>query len=390
MNRSSARIVTTHCGSLARPAALLDVMRAKTLGEPYDHEAFERAVREAVAASVQEQTAAGLDSVSDGEQGKIGHAVYVGERLAGFEPRGEPAADLSALFRSEMQEFPEYYQQYFEVAMLGGAVAPVKPLTCTGPVAYTGERALRRDLDNLRTAVDALGPAWSGEVFMAAIAPSGVASANEYYNSEEEYLLAVGDALRTEYETIVNEGFILQIDDPFLTEIYSEPTVGLAERRKRAEAYVAAINHAVRNIPESRIRFHTCYGINEGPRVHDIPLQELIDVVLSVRAGGYSLEAANPRHEHEYHLWESTRLPEGKILIPGVITHSTNIVEHPELVAERIVRFAERVGRENVVAGADCGFASQASYRPEIHPSVVWAKFRSLAEGARLATQKLW
>lgn len=390
MNRSSDRIIATHCGSLARPGALLDAMRAKTLGQPYDHEELERAVREAVGASVQEQAAVGLDSVSDGEQSKIGHAVYVGERLSGFKPGGQPGAELRALFRSEIAAFPEYYEQYFGVAMLGGAVAPVQALTCTGPVTYTGEAALRRDLDNLRKAVDALGPDWQGEVFMPAIAPSGVTSDNEYYNSEEEYLFAVGDALRTEYEAIVNEGFLLQIDDPFLTEIYSEPTVPLAARRKRAEAYVAAINHAVRHIPEERIRFHTCYGINEGPRVHDIPLKELIDVVLSVRAAAYSFEAANPRHEHEYHLWESTPLPEGKILIPGVITHSTNIVEHPELIAERIIRFAERVGRENVIAGADCGFASQAAYRPEIHPSVVWAKFRSLTEGARLAPQKLW
>lgn len=389
MKRSSEKIVTTHCGSLARPAPLLDLMRAKALGDPFDDESYDGAVRGAVLAAVRDQAAAGLDSVSDGEQGKIGHAIYIGERLSGFEPRGEAGAALSALFRSEMKEFPEYYNEYFESAMLGGAVAPAAPLTCTGPIAYTGQAALGRDLDNLRAAVQALGTDWTGEAFMPAIAPSG-AGANEYYGSEADYLFAVADALQSEYEAIVEAGFILQIDDPFLTEIYSEPTVPLAERRDRAEAYVAAINHGIRNIPADQIRFHTCYGINQGPRVHDIPLKEIIDLVLRVHAGAYSFEAANPRHEHEYHLWETARLPEGKILIPGVITHSTNIVEHPELIAERVSRFARRVGHENVIAGADCGFASQATYRPEIHPTVVWAKFRALTDGARLATHQLW
>lgn len=364
-------------------------MRSRALGEPYDAEAYQAVVRGAVAACVREQAASGLDSVSDGEQGKVGHATYIGERLAGFEPRENGHSSVSWLFRAEIEEFPEYYQEYFEVAMLGGAVAPVAGLTCTGPVSYRGFEALERDLDNLRAAVDALGSDWSGDVFMPAIAPSG-AGDNEYYSDEEEYLFAVADALQSEYEAIVAAGFLLQIDDPFLSEIYSDPLTPLPERRKRAETYVAAINRAIRNIPEERIRFHTCYGINEGPRVHDTALGEIVDIVLQVKAGAYSFEAANPRHEHEYHLWESVRLPEGKVIMPGVITHSTNIVEHPELIAERIVRFAERLGRESVVASADCGFASQASYKPEIHPAVVWAKFRALAEGARIATARLW
>jgi 5-methyltetrahydropteroyltriglutamate--homocysteine methyltransferase len=364
-------------------------MRRKALGEPYDSAAYEAVVRGAVAACVREQAASGLDSLSDGEQGKLGHAVYIGERLAGFEPREQGPSVVSSLFGAEIEEFPEYYEEYFKAAMLGGAVAPAAPLVCTGPVTYTGRIALERDLDNLGAAVDALGDDWSGEVFMPAIAPSG-AGDNIYYGSEEEYLFAVADALQSEYESIVAAGFLLQIDDPFLTVIYSDQLTSAAGRRKRAETYVAAINHGIRNIPEEQLRFHTCYGINEGPRVHDIPLGEIVDMVLQVNAGAYSFEAANPRHEHEYHLWERARLPEGKVIMPGVITHSTNIVEHPELIAERIVRFAERVGRENVVAGADCGFASQASYKPEIHPSVVWAKFRALAEGARIATARLW
>lgn len=389
MNNSSDRILTSHCGSLARPKELLDVMRAKALGQAHDAEAYEHAVRRAVASVVRAQVDAGLDTVSDGEQGKVGHALYVGERLTGFEMLPNRASSVSSLFRAEEESFPEYYDEYFKVAMLGGAVAPVGAPTCTGEIAYQGHDLLRKDLANLRQAVDALGQGWSGDAFMPAIAPSGVGE-NEYYPSEEEYLFAVAGALEIEYEAIVAAGFILQIDDPWLSEIYSDPLVPESIRRRRAESYVEAINHAVRNIPQDKIRFHTCYGINEGPRVHDAPLAEILDIVLRVKAGALSFEAANPRHEHEYHIWETVRLPKEKILIPGVITHSTNIVEHPELIAERIVRFAERVGRENVIAGADCGFASQASYKPEVHPTVVWAKFRALHEGARIATERLW
>jgi 5-methyltetrahydropteroyltriglutamate--homocysteine methyltransferase len=368
---------------------VLDLMRSKAVGEPFDDEHYQAEVQEAVADSVRQQAATGLDIVSDGEQSKIGHAIYIGERLAGFEPRGSGETLVSTLFGAEVEDFPEYYEEYFSTSMLGGAVAPVQQLTCTGPVSYRGMPDLDRDLDNLRRAVAALGNDWSGEVFVPAIAPSG-AGDNEYYASEEEYLFAVAEALRVEYEAIVRAGFLLQIDDPFLSEIHSEAQTQAPERRRRAASYVEAINCGVRNIPEDRIRFHTCYGINEGPRVHDVALSEIVSLVLRIKAGAYSFEAANPRHEHEYHLWESVRLPEGKVIMPGVITHSTNIVEHPDLIAERIVRFAERVGRENVIASADCGFASQASYRPEVHPSVVWAKFRALAEGARRATARLW
>jgi 5-methyltetrahydropteroyltriglutamate--homocysteine methyltransferase len=389
LRRSTERILTTHVGSLARPKELLDLMRARALGKSYDADAYPVAVCDAVATCVRGQAASGLDTVSDGEQGKIGHATYIGERLAGFEPRADGQSSVSSLFRAEIEEFPEYYEDYFNVRMLGGAVAPVAELTCTGPVTYRGFESLQSDLENLRKAVDALGDEWAGEAFMSAIAPSG-AGGNEYYDTEEQYLFAVADALRSEYDAIVAAGFLLQIDDPFLSEIYSDPLTPIADRRERGEAYVEAINRALRNIPEEKVRFHTCYGINEGPRVHDITLGEIVDLVLRVKASAYSFEAGNPRHEHEYHLWETARLPDGKAIMPGVITHSTNIVEHPELIAERIVRFAERVGRENVIAGADCGFASQASYKPEVHPTVVWAKFRALVEGARIATARLW
>jgi 5-methyltetrahydropteroyltriglutamate--homocysteine methyltransferase len=224
---------------------------------------------------------------------------------------------------------------------------------------------------------------------MPAVAPSGAGS-NAYYPSDEEFFHAVAQAMRAEYQAIVDAGFLLQIDDPFITDVYSFSTRSEAERRSTAELYVEAINDALRGIPSDRVRFHTCYGINEGPRIHDAPLGDMVELLLRINAGAYSFEAANPRHEHEYHVWEDVKLPEGKILIPGVITHASNIVEHPLLIAERIVRYAERVGRENVIAGADCGFSSQATYAPEVHPTVMWAKFDAMAEGARLASQQLW
>jgi 5-methyltetrahydropteroyltriglutamate--homocysteine methyltransferase len=259
-------------------------------------------------------------------------------------------------------------------------------MVCTGPVSYCGQPAIERDISALQAAVSGLSVT---EVFMPAVSPSGVGS-NAFYPSEEEYLSAVADALRVEYQAIIDAGFILQVDDPFLTDIYSYSTEPLAERRRRAEIDVSSVNRALRGIPRDRVRFHTCYGINEGPRVHDAPLGDLLDVILQVQAGAFSFEAANPRHEHEYHAWENVGLPAETVLIPGVITHASNIVEHPELIAERIARYARIVGRENVIAGADCGFSSQATYTPEVHPTVVWAKFRALAEGARLASQQLW
>jgi len=253
-------------------------------------------------------------------------------------------------------------------------------------VSYRGHEAVRRDIDNLKAALAGLAPA---DVFMPAVAPSGV-GANEYYRTDEEYMHAVAGAMHTEYRAIVDAGFLLQIDDPFLTDLYSGSPLSATERERTAEMYVEAVNHGLRGIPAERVRFHTCYGINEGPRVHDAPLRDVLDVMLKVNAGAYSFEAANARHEHEYHVFEQVKMPEGKVLIPGVITHASNIVEHPELVAERIIRFARLVGRENVIAGTDCGFSSQATYHPEVHPSVVWAKFRAMADGARLATTQLW
>jgi 5-methyltetrahydropteroyltriglutamate--homocysteine methyltransferase len=385
MRRSRDRILTTHCGSLARPKDLLDLMKAKVNGQPYDATDFTQRVQSAVAQVVRKQAEGGIDIVTDGEQGKPGFFAYVRERLGGFEPKGTERGARKE-WAAEVAAFPEYYEQYFSRRMMGGSIAPRIPLVCTGPVSYRGQEAIRTDIENLKAA---LGGVKVEEAFMPAVAPSGVGT-NEYYGSEEEYLQAVGDALRTEYQAIVSAGFILQVDDPWLTELYGDASLSLAERRKIAARSIEALNHALRGIPPEKIRFHTCYGINEGPRVHDAPLKEIVDLILRVNAGAYSFEAANPRHEHEYHVWETMKLPEGKVIIPGVVTHASNIVEHPELIAERITRYAKLVGRENVIAGSDCGFSSQATYNPEVHPTVVWAKFQAMAEGARLATKQLW
>ncbi|OGA52047.1 MAG: methionine synthase [Betaproteobacteria bacterium RIFCSPLOWO2_12_FULL_63_13] len=377
------RILTTHVGSLPRPADLLDRMKLMLSGQTFDRDEYDARVRAAVADAVHAQCDCGIDIVTDGEMSKPGFFTYVRERLGGFEAR--PGAGRK-LFAAEVAAFPEYYAEYFKQAMIGGAIAPTVPLVCTGPVIYRGQAALQRDIDNLGAAVAGTR---HEAVFMPAVAPSGVGR-NEYYPTQEEYFHAVGEALRTEYQAIVDAGFLLQIDDPFLSDVFSDPELDASQRRSRADLYVDAVNHALSGIAPEKVRYHTCYGINEGPRIHEADLKDVIDHILRVNAGAYSFEAANCRHEHEYHLWETVKLPSGKAIIPGVITHASNIVEHPELIAERLTRFAGLVGKENVIAGADCGFSSQATYHPEVHPTVIWAKFRAMAEGARIASDRLW
>ena len=374
------RIQTTHVGSLPRPHDLLDQMKARLGGQPYDRERYESRVRRAVAECVRRQVDCGIDIVADGEQSKPGFFTYVKERLAGFEPR--PGKKVP-FFDAERQAFPEYYEQYFARAMTGGSLAPVVHMVCTGPVKYIGEEALRGDIDNLKAAMAASG---AKAAFMPSVAPSG-AGTNEYYKSDEEFFFAVADAMRHEYKAIVDAGLSLQIDDPFMTDNFSDPALDERQHRRVAEIHVESINHALRGIPAEKVRFHTCYGINEGPRVHDPALGVVAPYMLKVNAGAYSFEAANARHEHEYHYWESAKLADDKVLVPGVITHASNIVEHPELIAERLARFARIVGPERVIASADCGFSSQATYKPEVHPSVIWAKFQAMAEGARLAAK---
>jgi 5-methyltetrahydropteroyltriglutamate--homocysteine methyltransferase len=378
-----SRILTTHVGSLPRPHDLLDMMKVRLGGGACDAAAYEARVRNAVSEVVARQVECGIDIVTDGEQSKPGFFTYVRERLSGFEPR--PGMKVP-FFEAEVSTFPEYYKDYFARAMGGGAVAPMIPTVCIGPVSYTGRKALARDIENLNAAL--AGRRVAG-AFMPSVAPSG-AGLNEYYRTDEEYYDAVGNALRVEYKAIVDAGFHLQIDDPFLSDVYSDLRYDDAQKKRKAGLFVEALNHALDGIPEEKVRFHTCYGINEGPRIFDARLKDVAGHMLKVKARYYSFEGANPRHEHEYHLWESVRLPAGKVLIPGVITHASNIVEHPELIAERLVRYARIVGGENVIASADCGFSSQACYKTEVHPKVIWEKFKALAEGARLASQQVW
>ncbi|OGQ75773.1 MAG: methionine synthase [Deltaproteobacteria bacterium RIFCSPLOWO2_12_FULL_60_16] len=388
MKRSTERILTTFVGSLARPADLIEMLKAKESGRTYDRQAFAARVRSAVAEAVRRQAEAGVDIVSDGEQGKPGFVTYIGERLAGFEPRPTPPRAGPWVGSREVMDFPEYYEWYSQ--WRGASVGPPTGLVCTGPISYKGQEALQRDIENLKAALRGVDVQ---EAFLPAPSPANVEAQrkNEHYPTEEAYLYAIAEAMRVEYNAIVGAGLLLQVDDPRLVTYYnSTPGSTVEQCRKWAELRVEALNHALKDIPPEKVRFHTCYGINIGPRIHDMALKDMVDIMLRVNAGAYSFEAANPRHEHEWRVWENVKLPEGKILIPGVITHCSNIVEHPELVAERLVRFARIVGRENIIAGSDCGFSSQATAEPEIHPTVVWAKFKAMAEGARLASEELW
>ncbi len=383
MKRSTDRILTTHAGSLPRPADLLQMAQE---GRPHDRPAYAARVRRAVVEVVEKQVEHELDVIDDGEMGKPSFVTYVNERLGGFEPSPEPAG-LPWAGSREFASFPEFYESTLRQRAISAARAA--RLACTGPVAYVGHAQVQADIDNFRAA---LAGVTVEEAFMPAISPSNVEGrhTNAYYKTDEEYLFAIADAMREEYTAIVDAGFLVQIDDPRLVTYYiMNPRSSVAECRRWAEVRVEALNHALRDIPRDRVRFHTCYSINMGPRVHDMELKDIVDIILKVRAGAYSFEAANPRHEHEWRVWQNVTLPEGVLLIPGVITQSTVLVEHPELVAERIVRFAKVVGRENVIAGADCGFATFAG-STEIHPSIAWAKLKSLADGARIATRELW
>ncbi len=387
MRNSAERILTTHVGSLPRPRALIDVLVAEDRGVAIDRAAHEATLRDAVDRVVARQVALGIDIVDDGEFSKRGFAVYANERLEGLEARPK-ARGIPWSGSREALAFPEFYEAARPHG--SGSLAPVYETVCVGPVRYRGRQQLDRDLANLRAAVDAHGAV---EAFVPAISPVDIAGnqKNEHYPSEEDFLYAVADAMNEEYRAIVDAGFVLQIDDPHLVTHYVKtPDLEMDAYRKWVASRVEAINHALKGVPEDRVRYHTCYGINMGPRVHEVELGWVLDLVLGIGAGAYSFEAANPRHEHEWQLWRDTSLPDGKFLIPGVITHSSVLVEHPDLIAERILRFAGLVGRENVIAGGDCGFGTSASATPEVHPSIVWAKFEALAEGARIASRTLW
>jgi len=383
MKRSTERILTTHVGSLARPASLLDVMKEKENDRPYDPATFDKEVTAAVAERVREQVECGIDIVTDGEMSKSSFLGYVKDRLGGFEVDMGPSK-MAPTWQAEVDMFPEYYAEYFN--KYKSTVVQLRRIIAKGPISYVGQQLLQTDIDNLKAAVKGHDVT---EIFMPSTGPSGFGR-NDYFKTHEEYLNAVAEAMRVEYLAIVDAGFVLQVDDPWLIDMLGDPHEPLEARHKAASIHVEALNNALRGIPEDRIRHHTCYGLNHGPRLTDIPLKDALKYTFKINAGAYSFEVMNPRHMHEWRQVAEVGVPDGRILIPGLIGHANNYVEHPELIAEFICNYASIVGRENVIAGADCGFSSRASYAPEVHPTVVWPKFRALAEGAQLATKKLW
>jgi len=387
MKRSSDRILTTHVGSLIRPEALQEMMRAKQGGKPYDRAAYEACLKQSVAEVVHHQGEVGLDVISDGEYGKaISWNQYVVERLSGFELRTIPPGYRPGTPGADRTRFKEFYAELD----VREPMANDKMVACIAPVKYVGQEIVRRDIANFKAA---LAGVEVKEAFMPVVAPSSVLPdrKDEYYKGEEDWLEAVTAAMRTEYRMIVDAGFILQIDDARAATAFDRmvPPASFEDYKRWLAKFVETLNHALEGIPEERVRYHVCWGSWPGPHVSDVPLKDIVDLILKVRAGAYVIESANPRHEHEWQVWKDVKLPDGKILIPGVISHATNVVEHPELIAERILRFANLLGRENVMAGTDCGFAQGTFYR-RVHPTVMWAKFEGLVEGARLASKQLW
>ena len=397
MPQSTDRILTTHVGSLIRPPKLIEFWRAIEDGKAYDEAAFETCVTESVAEVVRQQADVGIDIVSDGEFAKgVNWAFYIFKRLTGIAVRAATAEEMADPMASmgggrDHQAFPEFYAEYD--AATGLAKRLGKRVVVNGPIRYAKQQ-VARDIANLKAAVakaQSEHPALAG--FLPVVAPASAlpGAKIEHYKDEETYLMALADALHEEYQAIVDAGLYVQIDDAFLPYMYERmvPPMSRADYRRWAELRIEALNRALVGIPEERSRYHICWGSWNGPHAFDVPLKDIIDLVLKVRVGHYSFEAANPRHAHEWHVWETVKLRPGQVLIPGVISHATNIVEHPELVAERIVRLAQIVGRENVMAGTDCGFA-QSPFARRVHPSIMWAKLQSLVEGGRIATAALW
>jgi 5-methyltetrahydropteroyltriglutamate--homocysteine methyltransferase len=387
MKRSTNRILTTHVGSLIRPAALQDIMRAKQGGQAYDQAAYETCLKQSVADVVGRQAEIGVDVVSDGEYGKaISWNQYVVERLSGFELREIPKGYRPGTPGADRTRFKEFYAELD----VREPMANARMVACVGPVKYIGQAIVQRDIDNFKAALKGRKVE---EAFMPVVAPSSVLPdrKDEYYKGEEDWLAAVTEAMRVEYKMIVDAGFILQIDDARAATAFDRmvPPGTFEDYRRWLAKFVESLNHALEGIPEDRVRYHVCWGSWPGPHVSDVPLRDIVDLILKVKAGAYVIESANPRHEHEWQVWKNVKLPDGKVLIPGVISHATNVVEHPELIAERTLRFANLLGRENVMIGTDCGFAQGTFYR-RVHPTVMWAKFEALVEGARLASKQLW
>lgn len=384
------RILTTHVGSLVRPPGLRTLLERQRDNEAVDEAEFEQCLHKSVCEVVQQQARAGIDVVSDGEFGKfISWSSYVNFRLSGIEHHPDEADDnVQPPPSTDARLFPDFWAEYQATQNL--ATDRGTGWVCTGPVAYRGHSAIQRDIDNLKAGLEGVSVAGG---FLPVVAPAsvwGIRWEGGHYGSEEEFVFAVAEALREEYRAIIGAGLYVQIDDACLPWMYDlmVPPASLQDYRTWAELRVEALNHALRGLPQDRVRYHICWGSFNAPHVGDIPARDIIDLVLRVDAGHYLIEMANPRHEHEWQLWETVKLPEGKTLVPGVISHATNIVEHPELVAQRLVRLARLVGSENVIGSTDCGFA-QGPFTRRVHPSIQWAKLRSLAEGAELATQQL-
>jgi 5-methyltetrahydropteroyltriglutamate--homocysteine methyltransferase len=393
MRTSTDRILTTHTGSLPRPADLVEILNAKELGHAYGPELLDRRVARAINEVVQRQMQIGLDVINDGEHSKVSWMAYARARLSGLTEIDSPVRFRGAT-RDSLAFTAAYEDMKLMLAGRSGALVAkrtVRPKAwvCSGPIKYIGDAELQTDIANFKAALSRVSVA---EGFMTAISPSNLELyyENTYYSSAEEYLAALADAMRVEFKAIVDAGLVLQIDDPRMATHYNRtPGASIEECRKFIALRVEAVNHALRGIPEERVRFHTCYSVNIAPRVYDFELKHFVDLMLAIRAGAYVIEAANPRHEHEWQIWEDTRLPDGKILMPGVVSHCIHLVEHPELVAQRLTRFASVVGRERVVAGTDCGFGTSGA-GDEVHPDVAWAKLGALVEGARLASARLW
>jgi len=389
---STDRIRTTHVGSLIRPTALLEFIRPKQNGQPYDEQAYAKCLKSSVAEVVRRQAEAGIDIVSDGEFGKaISWSQYALERLSGFERRPARPGEHGFSRGADRTRFADFYKELDAADGPPAAVgASAGIAVCVGPISYTGQAEVGRDIENLQAALRGAG---TQQAFLPVAAPSSVIPdrKNEYYKSDEELLYAIADAMRVEYRAIVDAGFLLQLDDARLAVTYDRmvPPASFAEYRNWVAMNVDAINHALQGIPEDRVRYHVCWGSWPGPHTTDVPLKEIVDLVLKVKARTYLIEGANPRHEHEWRVWESVKLPEDKMLAPGMISHATNVVEHPELVAQRIVRLAKLVGNERVMSSTDCGFA-QGPFHRRVHPTIMWAKLEALAQGARLATRELW
>ncbi len=392
MKHSTDRILTTHVGSLIRPAQLQDFLRLVQGGKPYDEKAYNKCLTDSVAEVVRQQADAGIDVMSDGEFGKsISSAQYALTRLSGFErrPIKEDKANPSANpFKrgADRTRFADFYAELDSKE----AVATVTEAICTGPIKYTGQAELQRDIDNFKAALKSVK---AEEGFLPVAAPASVIPdrKNEYYKNDAELQQAIADAMRVEYKMIIDNGLLVQLDDARLAVTYDRmvPPASFEDYKRWLSAQVDIINHAIEGLPADRIRYHVCWGSWPGPHVSDVPLKDVVDLILKIKVGAYVIEGANPRHEHEWKVWQNAKLGAGQVLIPGVISHATNVVEHPELVAERIVRLAKIVGRENVIAGTDCGFAQGPFYR-RVHPTVMWAKLEALAEGARIASKELW